>query len=62
MVTPLLYMFSTSLKSAAQVYDLKLIPVAPTLDNYVKVVTDSQFLRWFMNSTLIASIVTLSNV
>ena len=62
MVTPLLYMFSTSLKSAGQVYDLKLIPVAPTLDNYVKVVTDSQFLRWFVNSTLIASIVTLSNV
>ncbi|WP_246473008.1 carbohydrate ABC transporter permease [Pelagibacterium limicola] len=62
MVTPLLYMFSTSLKSAGQVYDLRLIPAAPTLDNYIKVLSDGRFLRWFFNSTLIALCVTLSNV
>ena len=62
MVTPLLYMFSTSLKTAGQVYDLKLIPVAPTFDNYIKVVTGTQFLRWFGNSTLVATVVTISNV
>jgi multiple sugar transport system permease protein len=33
MVSPLLFMFSTSLKTAGQVYDLRLIPAAPTLDN-----------------------------
>ena len=26
MITPLLYMFSTSLKTSAQVYDLRLVP------------------------------------
>jgi multiple sugar transport system permease protein len=62
MVTPLLYMFSTSLKSSAQVYDLKLIPARPTLDNYVKVLADGTFLHWFFNSTFIATAVTISNV
>ena len=62
MITPLLYMFSTSLKSAGQVYDLRLIPAAPTLDNYVKVLADGTFLRWFANSMFVATAVTLSNV
>ena len=62
MVTPLLYMFSTSLKSAGQVYDLRLIPLAPTFDNYIKVLSDGRFMRWFGNSTLVATTVTLSNV
>ncbi|MBU1306198.1 MAG: carbohydrate ABC transporter permease [Alphaproteobacteria bacterium] len=62
MVTPLLYMFSTSLKSAGQVYDLRLIPLAPSFDNYIKVLSDGRFMRWFANSTLVATTVTLSNV
>lgn len=60
MMTPLLFMFSTSLKSAGQVYDLRLIPDQPTLANYVKVLSDGRFVRWFLNSVLIATIVTLS--
>ena len=62
MITPLLYMFSTSLKSASQVYDLRLIPAAPSFDNYVKVLSDGRFVRWFLNSSFIAVTVTLSNV
>ncbi len=62
MVTPLIFMFSTSLKTAGQVYDLRMIPAAPTLDNYIKVLSDGRFLRWFFNSTFIALAVTLSNV
>lgn len=61
MVTPLLMMFSTSLKTAGQVYDLRLIPAAPTLANYIEVLSDGRFARWFFNSMLIATIVTLSN-
>jgi multiple sugar transport system permease protein len=60
MMTPLLFMFSTSLKSAGHVYDLRLIPDQPTLANYVKVLSDGRFVRWFLNSTLIATIITLS--
>ncbi len=62
MVTPLAYMFSTSLKPASQVYDLRLIPADPTLANYIAVLQNSHFVRWFFNSTLIAVAVTLSNV
>ena len=62
MVSPLLFMFSTSLKTAGQVYDLRLIPAAPTLDNYIKVLSDGRFMRWFLNSTFIALTVTVSNV
>jgi len=62
MLTPLLFMFSTSLKDSADIYDLRLIPTAPTLDNYKTVLSDGRFLRWFWNSLAIATIVTLSNV
>lgn len=62
MVTPLLFMFSTSLKTSAQVYDLRLIPANPTLGNYVSVLSDGRFLRWFLNSMVVATAVTLSNL
>lgn len=62
MITPLLFMFSTSLKTASEVYDLRLIPSAPTLQNYVTVLSDGRFMRWFINSTIVACTVTLSNV
>jgi multiple sugar transport system permease protein len=60
MITPLLFMFSTSLKTAGHVYDLRLVPDQPTLANYVKVLSDGRFVRWFANSTIIATVVTLS--
>ncbi len=62
MVTPLLFMLSTSLKDASQVYDLRLVPAAPTLDNYWEILGDGRFVRWFVNSMVVAVIVTLSNV
>jgi len=61
MVSPLLFMFATSFKTADQVYDLRLIPAAPTLSNYVAVLADGRFMRWFMNSMLVAVAVTVSN-
>lgn len=62
MVTPLAFMFSTSFKTAGQVYDLKLIPAAPTVANYVAILADGRFMRWFFNSMFVAVMVTLSNV
>jgi multiple sugar transport system permease protein len=62
MITPLLYMFSTSLKSSAQIYDMRLIPLRPTLANYVDALSDGSFMHWFVNSTIIATLVTCSNV
>ncbi|TPW33484.1 carbohydrate ABC transporter permease [Martelella alba] len=62
MITPLLFMFSTSLKPGADVYDLRLIPAHPTFANYIKVLTETAFLRWFVNSMIVAVAVTCSNV
>ena len=60
MVTPLLWMFSTSLKYPHEVYNLKLIPDEPTLDNYLFLFKESRFFLWFLNSLLIATATTLS--
>ncbi|HMQ41288.1 MAG TPA: carbohydrate ABC transporter permease [Paracoccus sp. (in: a-proteobacteria)] len=62
MITPLLYMFSSSLKPGADIYDLRLIPARATLDNYRAVLSDGRFMRWFLNSTFIATCVTLSTL
>ena len=62
MITPLFYMFSTSLKTSVQVYDLRLIPAKPTLDNYVAALADGKFMRWMLNSAIVAITVTISNV
>jgi multiple sugar transport system permease protein len=60
MVLPLVYMLSTSLKSNAEVYELSLLPRAPTLDNYRKLTGASGFPRWFLNSLAVACATTLS--
>ncbi|MFT4015179.1 MAG: carbohydrate ABC transporter permease [Paracoccus sp. (in: a-proteobacteria)] len=60
MITPLFFMFSTSLKTAGEVFDLRLIPANPTLENYVRVLSDGRFVGWFLNSTLIAVVTTAS--
>jgi multiple sugar transport system permease protein len=60
MVMPLVYMLSTSLKSNAEVYELSLLPRAPTLANYRRLAEASGFPRWFLNSLAIAVLTTLS--
>jgi multiple sugar transport system permease protein len=62
MVMPIVFMISTSLKYAHEVYDLNLIPREPTLDNYLQLFEDSGFVRWFLNSLLVSSLTTLSVV
>ena len=62
MITPLLFMFSTSLKTAGQIYDLRLIPARPTLANYVEVLSTGDFPRWLLNSSIVAISVTVSNL
>lgn len=62
MVMPLAYMVSTSLKFPFEVYNLNLVPEEPTFENYTYVLGDGRFLRWFVNSLLIATLTTISNV
>ena len=60
MVMPFVYMLSTSLKQNVEVYELSLLPRAPTLDNYRRLAAASGFPRWFLNSLVIAVLTTLS--
>ena len=62
MVMPIAYMISTSLKWPHEVYNLKLIPDEPTIENYTYVLEDGRFYWWFVNSLIIATITTLCNV
>ncbi len=60
MIMPFVFMISTSLKYSYEIYDLRLIPNEPTLDNYIYVLSDGRFFRWFINSFLIATATTVS--
>lgn len=57
---PFYWMFATALKPPQDLYDLRLAPVHPTLDNFREVLTRTQFPRWFGNSIVVALITTLS--
>lgn len=60
MVFPFVWMIATSLKPATEVFLGKFLPEAPTLDNYAKVFVKVPFARWYLNSLIVASLVTLS--
>ncbi|MEA4906959.1 MAG: carbohydrate ABC transporter permease [Chloroflexi bacterium] len=54
-VTPFLYMISTALKGPVYVFEIppRLIPEAPTWQNFVDAWTANQFGRYFFNSILV---------
>ena len=60
MITPFIFMVSTSLKFNNEIYDLTLFPQEPTLSNYVFLFQESRFLRWFVNSMVVATATTVS--
>ena len=57
---PFYWMVVSALKPLADIYDLRLIPVHPTLANFAEVLTRTQFPRWFGNSFIVATITTVS--
>jgi multiple sugar transport system permease protein len=60
-VYPFLFMLSTSLKDTLSIYSTatKLIPDKPTLDNYSYILKELPFLRWLLNTFIVAGSVTL---
>jgi multiple sugar transport system permease protein len=60
MIFPFVWMVSSSLKNAQDIYTLSLVPPNPTLDNYTTVLQDTSYVRWFANSLIIAGITTIS--
>ncbi|QBY10358.1 carbohydrate ABC transporter permease [Deinococcus metallilatus] len=57
---PFAWMLLTSLKSFQELFNLAFFPADPTLDNYRQVLGGTQFLQWFGNSLLVATVTTLS--
>ena len=60
MVTPIIFMISTSLKTGQEVYFFSLIPDQITFKNYIFVITESKFGYWMLNSLWVATFSTLS--
>jgi len=60
MVLPFLWMVLTSLKPFPEIFELHFLPREPTLENYEEILFRTGFLRWFVNSLLVAAITTLS--
>jgi multiple sugar transport system permease protein len=58
-IFPLLWMLSSSFKGPSEVMDMSLIPAHPTLDNFIYVFTQVPFLRYMLNSFIVAATVTL---
>ena len=58
MVTPLAFMFATSLKDSSEIYDLAFFPAHPTFDNYVTVLSSP--LWW--NDMLTTVLLTVATV
>ncbi len=57
---PFAWMLLTSLKPFAELFDLGFFPHAPTTANYSQVLGQTAYLRWFLNSLLVAGLTTLS--
>jgi multiple sugar transport system permease protein len=60
MVLPLGFMFATSLKDPSDIYDMRLLPASPTLENYLGLLAHPNFLCWFLNSFVVAAGTTVS--
>jgi ABC-type glycerol-3-phosphate transport system permease component len=53
---PLFWMLSTSLKPSAEIFATppRLVPTHPTLENFVRLFSDTSFLTFFRNSALVS--------
>ena len=60
MLFPFIWMVSTSLKSPIDIFSLDIIPENITFSNYIKVMEESLFAKWFLNSLIIATVTTIS--
>jgi len=61
---PLFYMLSTSFKMPAEVFELPIrwIPKELHFENFIQPLRDKPFVTWFINSSMVAIVVTILNV
>jgi len=60
MLVPFVWMIGTSLKPAGEIYQPTFFPQAPTIGNYLEVIYETAFPRWYLNSFIVAVISTAS--
>ena len=60
MVVPLAFMLAASLKTNSEIYELHFLPREPTIGNYIEILSNSPFERWFAVSFAVATVSTLS--
>ncbi len=60
MIVPFAWMILTSFKPGSEIFKNQFWPQAPTLSNYASVLRKVPFARWYLNSLIVASAVTLS--
>src|SRR5436190_10271632 len=58
-IFPLLWMVSIAFKPQRDMFDMALVPVRPTFENFVYVFTHIDFVRYLFNSALVSSVATL---
>src|SRR5262245_28062888 len=58
-IAPLLWMLSIAFKGPEAVFEPGLIPSRPTLENFLYVFTEVDFLRFLLNTLLVAGSVTV---
>lgn len=60
MIFPFVWMFSSSFKTAGEIYEMNLFPKRPSTVNYEYIFNYSMFPRWFLNSMIVALVTTVS--
>jgi multiple sugar transport system permease protein len=58
-ISPLAWMISTAFKPPSEVYQATLIPPHPTVANFTYVFTQVPFVRYIINSAVVAAVVTI---
>ncbi len=61
-VFPFLWMLATSLKQGSEIYTISLIPQKPTFANFRYLWERTMYGRWFLNSLIVATVVTISEL
>jgi multiple sugar transport system permease protein len=58
-IFPLFWMISVAFKPASEVFQPNLLPVAPTFDNFIYVLTEVPFLKYLGNTFFVSAVITV---
>jgi multiple sugar transport system permease protein len=61
-IFPFFWMVSTSLKPKTEIIFHRLLPQAPTIANYIEVLTRWQYGTWFFNSVVVTALTVISTL